>query len=210
LVVTITEARQVLLNQEDEGTLDDLTRLRTRLNGIFEQRRQNGAFRSFTVLVEKTVVVKASPYLKQEEISKVVGEVWAAGADPINVLSEAVFKVQILDPYDPPPPQPLSAREKERIRRMGPVSAGVMNGKALSLPAPTYPAQARKAKASGMVTVEILVDESGFVTSARAVTGHPLLRTAAVQSARQARFSPTLLSGQPVKVKGVLNYNFTL
>jgi TonB family protein len=91
-----------------------------------------------------------------------------------------------------------------------PVQGGVLNGKAISKPQPPYPAIARAARASGTVVVQILVDESGRVISARAVSGHPLLQQAAVAAARQARFSPTLLSGQPVKVSGVITYNFVL
>ena len=65
-------------------------------------------------------------------------------------------------------------------------------------------------RASGTVTVRVTVDETGSVTSAKAVSGHPLLQAAAVAAARQAKFSPTLLSGKPVKVSGVLTYNFVL
>jgi TonB family protein len=86
----------------------------------------------------------------------------------------------------------------------------VLNGKAISKPEPTYPALARAARASGVVTVHVTVDESGHVVSAEAVSGHPLLRPAAVAAARQARLTPTLLSGKPVKVSGVLTYNFVL
>jgi protein TonB len=90
------------------------------------------------------------------------------------------------------------------------ISGGVLNGKAISKPAPGYPPIAKAARASGVVTVQIVVDESGRVVSANAVGGHPLLQQAAVAAARQARFSPTTLSGQPVKVSGVVTYNFVL
>ncbi|HEU4597490.1 MAG TPA: TonB family protein [Pyrinomonadaceae bacterium] len=90
------------------------------------------------------------------------------------------------------------------------LSAGVLNGKAVSKPAPPYPPMAKAAKASGTVVVSVEVDEKGVVTSARAVSGHPLLRAAAEAAARRARFSPTLLSGRPVKVQGVLTYDFRL
>jgi TonB family protein len=89
------------------------------------------------------------------------------------------------------------------------ISGGVLNGKATSLPAPEYPAIARQAHASGAVTVQVTIDEGGNVIFAKAVAGHPLLQAAAVTAARQAKFSPTRLSGQPVKVSGVLIYNFT-
>lgn len=88
------------------------------------------------------------------------------------------------------------------------VSGGVLNGKATSLPKPAYPAAARAVRAAGSVSVQVLIDENGRVVSASAVSGHPLLRAAAVSAAHGARFSPTLLSGQPVKVSGVITYNF--
>ena len=88
------------------------------------------------------------------------------------------------------------------------ISGGVLNGKATSLPKPPYPPAARAVRASGAVSVQVLVDESGSVISASAVSGHPLLRAAAVSAARAARFQPTVLSGQPVKVSGVITYNF--
>src|SRR2546421_2225465 len=106
----------------------------------------------------------------------------------------------------PPPPAPKPTPEPKKTV----VSGGVLNGKAISKPQPAYPPIAKAARAQGTVTVQILVDESGRVVSATAVSGHPLLQQAAVSAARQARFSPTLLSGQPVKVSGVITYNFVL
>jgi TonB family protein len=90
------------------------------------------------------------------------------------------------------------------------ISGGILNGKAISLPAPPYPAIARAARASGTVKVQVIVNEKGCVQSARAASGHPLLQAAAVQAAKQACFTPTLLSGKSVKVSGVVTYNFAL
>ncbi|HJX91555.1 MAG TPA: TonB family protein [Pyrinomonadaceae bacterium] len=101
-----------------------------------------------------------------------------------------------------------TATNEERPVDRTPISGGVLNGKASSLPKPTYPAIARAAHASGTVTVQVLIDENGNVTSAHAVSGHPLLQAAAVEAARQAKFARTTLSGQPVKVTGVIQYNF--
>jgi len=103
----------------------------------------------------------------------------------------------------PPPPPPVK-------KPPAVVSGGVLNGKAISLPKPPYPQIAKTARASGTVSVQVMIDENGSVVSASAVSGHPLLRAAAVQAARQARFTPTKLSGQPVKVSGVINYNFAI
>jgi TonB family protein len=99
------------------------------------------------------------------------------------------------------PPDPAANRKAV-------VSGGVLNGKAISKPQPAYPPIAQAARASGTVTVQILVDEEGNVVSASAVSGHPLLQQAAVAAARQAKFSPTLLSGKPVKVSGIVTYDF--
>ena len=71
-----------------------------------------------------------------------------------------------------------------------------------------YPALARAAHFSGTVTVQVVIDEQGNVTAAHVVDGHPLLPSVSVAAACQARFSPTLLEGEPVKVTGVIKYNF--
>jgi TonB family protein len=89
-----------------------------------------------------------------------------------------------------------------------PISGGVLNGTATDLPKPAYPEVARRARSSGLVTVEVVVDEKGHVISAHAVKGPTLLQQAAEAAAMQARFSPTLLSGQAVKVSGIITYNF--
>jgi TonB family protein len=101
----------------------------------------------------------------------------------------------------PPPPSPKPTPR-------APISGGVLNGKATRLVQPAYPAIARAAHASGQVRVQVLVDENGNVVSATPVSGHPLLQSSAVAAARQSKFSPTMLSGQPVKVTGVIIYNF--
>ncbi len=88
------------------------------------------------------------------------------------------------------------------------VSGGVLNGRAVKLVKPSYPADARTAGASGQVTVQIVFDEAGKVIWARATSGHPLLRTASEDAAWQSTFPPMTVSGQPVKVSGVLLYNF--
>jgi protein TonB len=109
----------------------------------------------------------------------------------------------VKDVEEPPPPAPTPKPVPK-----APISGGVLNGKATSLPKPPYPPAAKMARASGTVTVQVTIDENGNVISARAVSGHPLLQAAAVQAARGAKFSPTKLSGQPVKVTGVITYNF--
>ena len=80
----------------------------------------------------------------------------------------------------------------------------------MTLPKPLYPQAAKAARASGVVSVDVVIDENGKVISAKAIDGHLMLRGAAVSAAQGARFSPTMLSGQPVKVTGVITYSFSL
>lgn len=89
-----------------------------------------------------------------------------------------------------------------------PVNSGVLNGRAISLPKPAYPSTARAVRASGSVTVQISLDEGGNVISAKAVSGHPLLRQPAESSARQARFAPVRVGNQAVPSNGILVYTF--
>ena len=125
------------------------------------------------------------------------------GAGGVGTGGGAPAPVVKLDDPEPPPPTP-------RPKPSAPISGGVLTGKATYKPTPPYPPIARAARASGTVVVQVTVDESGKVISARAVSGHPLLQQAAVQAAYQCRFSPTLLSGQPVKVTGTISFNFQL
>ncbi len=105
---------------------------------------------------------------------------------------------------EPPPIVKAPPVEKKPVIQ----SLGVINGKATNLPTPPYPAAAKAVGAAGKVSVQVLIDETGKVVSANAVSGHPLLTDAAVRAARGATFSPTYLSKVPVKVTGVIVYNF--
>lgn len=89
-----------------------------------------------------------------------------------------------------------------------PISRGVLNDKARVLPVPAYPPTARAMRVFGLVAVQVLIDEKGDVISAKALSGNPMLRAASVAAARGAKFSPTKLSGRPVKVQGIITYNY--
>lgn len=115
---------------------------------------------------------------------------------------------KIGDDGDGQPPV-MAKKEPEQPRRTAPVSGGVLNGKARSLPVPPYPRPAQIMNIRDNVSVQVVIDEQGNVISAKAVSGHQMLRQAAEQAARQAKFGPTLLTGQPVKVTGVIIYKFS-
>jgi protein TonB len=128
---------------------------------------------------------------------------------PDHVMSSNQPRVVVDEGVDVAPPvrpTPAPTPVPERIR----VSSQILSGKVISKPVPAYPILAKQAHVFGVVTVEILLDERGNVISAQATNGHPLLREAARAAAMQAHFSPTQLNGQPVKVSGVITYNFVL
>lgn len=87
-------------------------------------------------------------------------------------------------------------------------SMGVLNGRAISMPKPAYPAEARAVRAGGTVSVQVLIDEEGTVKRAGALSGAPELQYAARDAACGAKFSPTKLKDDPIKVSGVITYNF--
>ena len=109
-----------------------------------------------------------------------------------------------VDVGTPPPPAQVIKPRPQVIRKT------VLNGEAISLPKPVYPPIAKQTRVQGPVTIQVLVDEQGRVVSANVVKGDPRLAHAARQAAMQARFSPTMLGDQPVKVSGVITYNFVL
>jgi TonB family protein len=119
-------------------------------------------------------------------------------ADMRNVSFVSSPKVAV-DNAPSPPAQPARV-----------VTGGVLNGSALNLPAPLYPEAARRMRTSGMVEVEVVIDENGKVLSAKAVSGPAIFRENAVQAALHAKFTPSKLSGQPVKVTGKIVYNFRM
>jgi hypothetical protein len=100
------------------------------------------------------------------------------------------------------PAQPTQPNQPGQKR--APIAGGMLNSKALYLPLPEVPA----GEATGVVLVNVLIDEQGTVIDAKAISGPQHLQVAAVNAARLARFSPTLLAGEPVKVSGTLSYSF--
>jgi TonB family protein len=201
------------LNNESYKDEDELAE---KLIEIFKDREENGVYRESTNEIEKTVYVEvedqegvANKNQKYGDIVRLIDVLKSSGASPIVIgdLMRDLRPIKIdrsnddIDSSEPTPPPPIKAVPKI-------ISGGVLNGKATFLPKPPYPPAAKAVRASGSVSVQVTVDENGNVVTASAVSGHPLLRAAAAQAARQAKFAPTMLSGQRVKVSGVLTYNF--
>lgn len=209
---------EFLLNQSN---FESFGKLADALKEIFKDREVNGVFIEGTNEVYKKITLPAyqktideynSKNITVEDFEKLVDDLRNEGFDQIE------FDIN----EENQPPEFPKIREQTRIKppfdskpgstKPDPpktISGGVLNGKATDLPKPPYPGAARAVRATGTVNVQVTVDEQGNVVSASAVSGHPLLRASAVQAARNAKFKPTLLSGKPVKVTGVIVYNFT-
>jgi TonB family protein len=132
---------------------------------------------------------------------------------PIGPTSSAntgprIMTTPVVHETEPPPalPAPSPAPVTKNLIK----SLGAVTGQMLNKPDLPYPPLARTSSIQGPVTVQVLIDEKGKVISARAISGHPLLRLAAEQAAYQARFSPSLLSNQPIKASGTITFNFQL
>lgn len=110
---------------------------------------------------------------------------------------------QVVTIEEPPPPADPPKTPKIFHK-------GVITSQALTLPKPNYPPIAKQMGIQGVISVQVLIDESGRVISAKAVGGSPFLTAEAQKAAMQARFSPTILNDQPVKVSGVITYHFSL
>jgi outer membrane biosynthesis protein TonB len=123
----------------------------------------------------------------------------------LGTTDEPTTGVRVVSPGEPKSSSstPVSGTVRPKM-----LSGGVLNGKASSLAKPTYPAAAKAVRAGGPVAVQVLIDEQGNLYTAQAVSGHPLLRRNSEIAACDSRFTPTLLEGTPVKVSGVITYNY--
>lgn len=179
--------------------------------------------KAHALLGRALTILGGQPYVKDAATAKrlknyycpLMGAGASASRELAKELGSVVWRLE-----EPERAEKYDRGRKERAEReergeaepggMKPVEGGVLNGKAVSKPAPSYPAAAKNTGVSGTVVVQLLVDESGQVVRAEPLCGHPVLAKASVEAALKARFTPTTLSGRPVKVSGVITYNFVL
>lgn len=213
--------KDFLLNREYFENFDSLA---TSLRNIFKERESNGVFVEGTNDIYEKITLpmyqsKIDEYnskrISVEDFEKLVDDLRLQGFQQIeldtneeNQIPE-IKDVRELSRIKSRLDSKSTASDQSTIKEVPKtISGGVLNGKAIDLAKPAYPAAARAVRASGAVNVQVTVDENGDVVSAAAVSGHPLLRGSAETAARSAKFKPTLLSGKPVKVTGVIVYNF--
>ena len=192
-VESVLPTRQVNMARVDEPIAPD--KIQTTQNT--QKARPNTSF----TISDKDTDVSSAPS---------TGPVRESSGGP-TVVSTPKPQVVEKEEDEPPPvvktPTPTPKPTPPPVPKI--VSQGVVNGKAVNLVKPPYPPAAKAVRAAGAVNVQVTIDENGNVISASAVSGHALLKAAAEQAARASKFSPTLLSGQKVKVTGVIVYNFT-
>ena len=111
-------------------------------------------------------------------------------------------------PASPAAPSTTGAVQADPTQRRPPIEGGIVNSKAIELPQPPYPAEAKKSHAAGEVQVQVLIDETGKVVAAHTVFGPDVFQAVAVQAARRAVFPPTIVDGVPVMVSGIIVYKF--
>jgi TonB family protein len=129
--------------------------------------------------------------------------------NPINMDTNALPPANTRPTPPRPSPSATPARPTpSETPSDRPVNAGILNSRAVTLPKPAYPPIAKQMRAAGQVTVQVLMDEAGNVTAARATSGNPLLRAPAEAAARQSKFSPVRVGSQAVKASGIVLYNF--
>ena len=193
-LISITSLRLVSQAQLKPLTYPELiTALNTRLpNSVFKNKTQ---LLNFLISQIRQRKVDKALTTEREELLREAG----ATEELIGVIRQniAVAATASRSPAAKTPVNPPKL-----------VSGGVVNGKAIELIKPIYPAAAIAAGASGAVNVQVTIDENGDVIDAKAVSGHVLLQEVAVTAARATKFTPTLLSGARVKVTGMIVYNF--
>ncbi|HKX30321.1 MAG TPA: TonB family protein [Blastocatellia bacterium] len=115
-------------------------------------------------------------------------------------------------PANAPQPVPASGDTSQTTASLTPDTPSdeqLLDGKAITRVKPVYPPNAKLMNALGEVRVRITISEQGKVIEAKAITGHMALRGAAVEAAFRWVFKPTTLNGAPVKVRGILTFDFT-
>jgi TonB family protein len=141
-----------------------------------------------------------------------------AGVTPAKVEMAANAKpvaAPLREPVKPESPVPreesavgtsVAPPQREPIK----VGGNIQESKLIHRVEPVYPELAKRARVSGKIVLVITVNEEGFVSDVRVVSGHPLLNDAAITAVRQWHYSPTLLNGAPVPVIATVTVVFAL
>lgn len=160
----------------------------TRIEGIYNNEPGTGDLYSFA-LGNRLVTLS---YLKIDKESQLADKAWEKVIKSLYTKGAENFE----------------NKDGAAFLRSGLLDGGVMNGRALKLVKPIYPSAARRWSIKGAVQVKVVIDENGDVISAKAISGDGLLHGTAEVAAKSSKFQPTKLCDKPVKVDGIIVYNF--
>jgi TonB family protein len=178
---------------------------------LLQERMQDGAMMSAKMIIVgqrlyQVAVTLPSPTKTPTEQKAIYESAAARFLDSFKILASGQQTGEVdewLAKNSSDSVHPLQKNEPEGL-----YDGSALNGRAVSLVKPPYPAKAREAKAQGTVEVKVLIDEKGNVIAAQAVSGDPLLHAVSVEAAKASKFLPLLIGGNPVKVTGIVQYNF--
>lgn len=120
-----------------------------------------------------------------------------------KLQAEQQAKLAAQPPVKPPVVEPVKVPEKLNL-------GSLTSANAVRMVTPVYASIAQKTNVEGRVTVEVEIDELGNVVSAKAVSGHQLLRGSAEDAAKKSKFKPSMFGSQAIKAIGSITYNFSL
>lgn len=155
---------------------------------------------------------------------KTVFEQKAAGSrdrqvkDPVETVTKRDIPVYVPSPTtavkDAPKPMAEPSKtapaQTETAANTGPLDVGSLLGYATRQAPPVYPQAAKTARTTGVVKVELTIDEKGDVAMVQKTSGPMMLQEAAKDAVRKWKFRPFVRGGQPVKAIGFINFNFAL
>ncbi|MCA1625175.1 MAG: tetratricopeptide repeat protein [Acidobacteria bacterium] len=187
--------------------------LREKVNGKESAETANSLLRLAQIYQLKGDYDKAAPLLlraldiktkRSVKLDEQADEIYSNAYCTLTKLNREEERIQLRERFYPKKADKDSDVENQKIT----INGGVVNGKALNLPAPPYPPEARLKGASGAVNVSVTIDETGKVIFACATTGAKEFHRVTEAAAYQSKFHPTTLQGKPVRVTGVIVYNF--
>jgi protein TonB len=100
--------------------------------------------------------------------------------------------------------------KSENSGEASPLNVGSLVSYATTQAKPVYPVAAKNMRMTGVVKVEVLVNENGEVSQVQNTTGPSMLQRAATDAVKKWKFKPFVRDGQPTKASGFVNFNFSL
>lgn len=198
-----------------------------RARAFYFKRDFAGAVESYSKVIELTpddslvFYNRGVAYEKMGDLEKAAADYEKAVAHDENnaPAKESLKKIrdaELAKKQSQPAPKPVETVQNNQTNQSNQTenTPGVFNyGRidpsfATKMITPVYPAMAKSMRAEGQVTVEVELDEEGNVTSAKAVSGHAMLRNSAEEAAKRSKFKPGMIGGKPAKATGQIIYNF--